>query len=103
MVKDKMHDASESQIFICGMFPLDSHDPWYDLFQSDPSLDCDTRIEAEFYVSKIQPSQMDLYCHCADTVDSFIQLNTHLKAREGPYSTVLLIYKACVDNGCQVI
>ena len=46
MAKAKLHDASESQIFMFDMAPLDPDDPCYDLFQSDPSLDCDTHMEA---------------------------------------------------------
>jgi hypothetical protein len=37
----------ESPIFICGMPPLDSDDPIYDIIHCDPSLNCNTHIEVE--------------------------------------------------------
>jgi len=104
MVKDMLNDAVESTIFMCGMVALDLDDPCYDLFRFDPSLDCDTHVESEFYVSRIQPKRVVLCYHCAGTMlDSPIQLNTHLKAPEGPYSIVLPICKACIDSGCHII
>jgi hypothetical protein len=36
-------------------------------------------------------------------LDSPIEMNTHLKAPEGPYSLVLPICKACIDRGCHII
>jgi hypothetical protein len=36
-------------------------------------------------------------------IDFPIELNTHLKALEGPYSIVLPTCKACVDSGCHII
>jgi hypothetical protein len=36
-------------------------------------------------------------------LDSPIEMNTHLKAPEGPYSLVLPICKACIDSGCHII
>ena len=48
LVKDRLHDAMESSIFICGMAPLDPDDPCYGIFLCDTSLDCDTHVEADF-------------------------------------------------------
>ena len=55
MAEDMLLDAMESTIFMCGMAPLDSDDPCHDNFHCDPSLDCNTHIESEFYTSKIEP------------------------------------------------
>jgi hypothetical protein len=49
-VKDRLHDAMESSIFVCGMASLDPDDPCHGIFLCDTSLDCDTHMEAEFYV-----------------------------------------------------
>ena len=104
MVKDRLHDAMESTIFMCGMAALDFDYPCYDILLCDPSLECDTIVEPEFYVSRIQPGRMVLCCHCAGTLpDSPIEMNSHLKALEGPYSIVLPICKACMDSGCHII
>ena len=48
---------------------------------------------------------MVLCCHCACTTmpDFHVELNTQLKAPEGPYSVVLPICKSCIDNGCHII
>jgi hypothetical protein len=64
------------------MAPLDSDDPFHDIFLCDPSLDFDKHIEAEFYVSRILPTRMELFGHCARVFDSPIDLNNHLKAHE---------------------
>ncbi len=36
MVKDKLHNAMESTIYMCGMAALAHDDPCYDMFQCDP-------------------------------------------------------------------
>ena len=48
LAKGRLDDAVESPIFICGMAPLHSDDPFHDIFLCDPLLDCDTHIEPEF-------------------------------------------------------
>ncbi len=103
LAKGRLDDAVESHIFICGMAPLDSDEPFHDIFLCDPSLDCDTHIEPEFYVSRIVPTRLELCCHCTGVFELPIDLNIHLKAPEGPYSVVLPICKACIDGGCHII
>ena len=85
------------------MAPLDPDDPIYDIFQCDPSLECNTHIEANFYTARIQPGRIELCCHCAGEFVSPVELNTNLKHREGPYSVVLPVCKACLENGCNII
>ncbi len=65
MAKARLNDAMVSPIYMCGMSPLDPDDPFYDVFLADPSLDCDTHIQAEFYVSRVEPTRLELCCHCA--------------------------------------
>jgi hypothetical protein len=89
--KDRLDDATESLIYMCGMAPLDPDDPCFDIFQCDPSLDCDTHIESELYISKISPTRVKICCHCAGKYDSPVELNTALKAPDGSYSVVLPI------------
>jgi hypothetical protein len=103
MARDRLHDAMESPIFVCGMAPLDPDDPCYDVFHCDPSLDCNAHIEANFYTSKIQPTRVELCCHCAGEFDSPVELNSSLKAPDGPYSVVLPACKLCLNNGCHII
>ncbi len=91
--KDMLADAMESLIYMCGMDPPDP----------DPSLDCDAHIESEFYTSKIQPTRVKIFCHCAGKYDSPVELNTTLKAPDGPYSIVLSICEECLANGCRVV
>ncbi len=74
-----------------------------DVFHCDPSLNCSAHIEAIFYASKIQFSRIESCCHCAGESDSPIELNSCLKAPDGPYSVVLPICKMCLDNGCHII
>ena len=93
----------ESSIFICGMAPLDPCDPCYCIFQCDMSLDCDTHVEADFYVSEIERSRTEICCHCAGVCDSPIELNSSLKAPIGPYLVVLPICQACLDDGHNII
>jgi hypothetical protein len=103
MARGKLQDAMESPIYICGMAPLDPDDPCYEIFVCDTTLECDKHVEAEFYVSKIQPSRLELCCYCAGVFNSPIELNTSLKAPEGPYSVVLPICKACMESGCNIV
>ena len=103
MARDRLHDAMESLIFVCGMAPMDQDDPLYDVFHGDPSLVCSAHIEANFYALKIQPSRIETCCHCAGKSDSPIELNSSFKAPDGPYSVVLLICNMCLDNGCHII
>jgi hypothetical protein len=105
MVKDILEDAMEFVIFMCGMAALDTDDPCYYIYHCDPSLECDTHLGPEFYISKIQPGRMVLCCHCAGTTmpDSPVELNNQLKAPEGPFSIVLPICKSCIDSGCHII
>jgi hypothetical protein len=60
MVRGKLEDAMESPIYSCGMALLDPDDPCFETFLCDTTLDCDKHVEAEFYVSKIQPSRLEL-------------------------------------------
>jgi hypothetical protein len=53
MAKGTLIDAMESSISICDMAPSDHDDPCYNIFLCDPSQDCDSPLEPEFYVSKI--------------------------------------------------
>ena len=39
----------ESAIYMCGMTALDHDDPCYVMFQCDPSLECDSHAESEFF------------------------------------------------------
>ena len=48
IAKDMLVDATESAIYMCGMAPLDLDDPFFDIFQCDPTFDCDSHIESEF-------------------------------------------------------
>jgi hypothetical protein len=78
-----IHDAMESTIssYMCGMAAFDLDDPCYEIFHCDPSLECDTHLESEYYVSRIQPSRLVMCCHCAGTMlDSPVEMNTHLMA-----------------------
>jgi len=51
----------------------------------------------------VQPSRLELCCHCAGVLDTRIVLKTHLKAPAGPYSVVLPICNACIDSGCPIM
>ncbi len=62
-----------------------------------------THGESEFYVSKVQPTRLELCCYCAGEFNSLLELNTSLKALDGPYSVVLPIRKACLDCGCIIV
>ena len=104
MAKDRLHDAMESPIFMCGMSPLSPEDLCCDKFQCDPSLDCDTHIEANFYTSAIQRERLELCCHCAGVFfHSPVMMHPSLKAPAGPYYVVLPVCKECLDGGCQII
>ena len=89
--------------FICGMAPLDSDDPCYGIILCDTSLDCETHVEAEFYISGIEPSRKEICCHCTGVCDSPIELSSSLKAPNEPYSVVLPICKARLDDSCNNI
>ncbi len=103
MAREKLEDAMESPIYICGMAPLDPYDSCFDIFLCDTTLDCDKHVEAEFYVSKIQQSRLESCFYCARVFNSPIELNTSPKAPEGPYSLVLPICKACMESGCNIV
>ena len=60
-------------------------------------------MEAEIYVSGIDPSRKELCCHCARVCDSPIELNSSLEAPIGPYSMVLPICRACLDECHNII
>ena len=49
IVEQALEDATNSEIFICGMQPLDEGSPCHDIFQCDPSLTCATPVESDFY------------------------------------------------------
>jgi len=101
--KDRLHDAMESSIFICGITPLDFGESIYDIFCCDPSLDCNTHIEGDFYTSRIKAERIELRCHCVGEFNSRVELNSNLKYPECPYSVVLPVYKVCLQNGCNII
>ena len=60
--KDMMHDATESAISICGMAPMDTDDPFYNIF---PTLNCNPHIEGDFYTFRIMPEPIKLCCYYA--------------------------------------
>ena len=66
-------------------------------------MDCTTHIEADFYTSKVQLARVELCCHCAGEFESPVEINTSLRAPEGPYSVVLPICQACLLDGCHII
>ena len=103
IAKDMLVDATESGIYMCGMVPIDLDDPFFDIFQCDPTFSCDSHIELEFYTSKIQPSRVTICCHCACKYDSPVELHTSLNAPDGPYSIVLPICEQCLANVCHVV
>jgi hypothetical protein len=70
MVKDMLHDATESSIYMCGMVVVDIDDPCYSIYNCDFSLECDTLLDLEFYISRIQPRPTVLCCHCAGTTNA---------------------------------
>jgi hypothetical protein len=70
LAKDRLHDAMESPIFIRGIVPFDSDDPMYDIFRCDPSLDCNTHIEAGFYTSRTKADRIELCCNCVGEINS---------------------------------
>ena len=78
-------------------------DPFYNIFHCDPFLDCDSHIEVDLYTSRIMLERIVLCCHCASKFDSPVELNSHLKAPESPYSVVLPACKVCLENGCNII
>jgi hypothetical protein len=104
MVKNMLREETEFTICLCGMVPLDIDDACYNIYHCDPSLEFDTHVEPEFYISRFQPGRMVLCCDCAGNAmpDSPVELNTQLKAPEGPYSVVLPICKSCIDSGCHI-
>jgi hypothetical protein len=103
MARARLHDAMESVIFVCGMAPLNQDDTCYEVFLFDTSLDCIADIEANFYTSKIQPTRVELCCYCAGEFDSPVELNSSLRAPDGPYSLVFRVCKICLDNGSHII
>ena len=52
MARDRLHDAMESAIFVCGMAPLDPDDPFYDVFLCDPALDCNTHTLRHIFIPR---------------------------------------------------
>jgi hypothetical protein len=89
---------------MCGMAPLDPDDPYLNIFQCDPTRDFDTHIDSKFYTSKIQPTRVKTFSHCADKYDSPVELDIALKAPDRrPYSVVLPICEECIANGCRVV
>ena len=80
MAKVRLLDAMEATIFMCGMAPLNSDDPCHAIHHRDPSLNCDTHIESEFYTFKIHLGRINIWCHCAGTNESPVNLNSSLKA-----------------------
>ncbi len=103
MAKERLHDATDSLIFISGMAPLDPDDPFYNIFHGDPSLDCNSHIEADFYMSRIMLKRIVICCHCAGEFGSPVELNSHLKAPEGPYYVMLPTCMICLENSCNII
>ena len=59
IAKDRLVDATESAIYMCGMAALDLDDPFFDIFQCDSTFHCDSHIESEFYTSKIHTSKIN--------------------------------------------
>ena len=103
MARDRLHDDTESPIFVSGMAPKDQDDPCYDVFHCDPFLDCNAHIEAIYYTSKFHPTHVELWCHCAVEFDSPLEFNSSFKVSVGPYSVVNPTCKVCLDNGCNII
>ena len=64
MAKGRLNDAIDSPIFIRGMPPLDPDDPCYDIFLCDTTLDYETHLEPDFYVSRIEPTRLELLSLC---------------------------------------
>ncbi len=55
------------------------------------------------YTARIRPERIELCCHCVGEFNSPVELSTNLKQPEGPYSVVLPVCKACLENSCSII
>ena len=93
----------ESTMNMCGMTTFDHDDPFYAMFQCDPSLKCDSHVESDYSFQEFHQSGWFCVVIALYMLDSHVELHTHLKAPEGLNSIVPPICKACLDNGCHII
>eukprot|EP00873_Tetraselmis_striata_P014840 jgi/Tetstr1/435104/TSEL_024072.t1 len=56
-------DAHNSDIFICGMQPLDEDHPHHASFVSDYRMTCATPVEIEYYTHKKHPACLAVHPH----------------------------------------
>ena len=49
IAEQALEDGVNSDLYICGLQPLEEGRPCHDIFQCDPGLECSTPVEADFY------------------------------------------------------
>jgi len=46
-----LEDAADSDIYMCGMRPMNEGSPCHDIFQCDPFISCCALVEADYYAT----------------------------------------------------
>ena len=109
IVEQALEDGVNSDLYICGMQPLEEFRPCHEIFQCDPSLPCATHVEADLYAMS-RPymaatdyvSDVSLCAICAGTSHDAegAQVDAELKTI---FSMVLPICSTCKRDGVKYV
>ena len=110
IAEQALADAANSEIFMCGMQPLDEGSPCHAIFQCDPNLTCATPVESDFYstlartvvVAEGHQRDLNMCAICAGTShdDKGGQVDSTLKTI---FSVVLPICSICKSQGAKTL
>jgi hypothetical protein len=104
-----LEDGVNSDLYICGMQPLEEGKPCHEIFQCDPGLECSTPMYADFYnISRPFMASSDfirdpLLCSiCAVTSHDAVGGQIHVDLKT-VYTNVLPICDTCKRKGAIIV
>ena len=105
IAEQALEDAVDSDIYMCGMQPINEGSPCHDIFQCDPFISCVAPVEADYYATKRSLMatkdyirDMNLCALCAGMSEDIEggKVDPLLKS---VYATVLPICDTCKSRG----
>ena len=96
----KLEEAQENEIFVCGMQPFDADDPMYGVIITRSGLECHQPMEFDYYGTKVVASWFNakLCSYCAGTsgIDGTVD-----EAHTLEWKSVLPICPTCLAGGAR--
>ena len=110
IAEQALEDATNSDIFVCGMQPVFEGSPCCDIYLCDPKLTCAAPVESDFYSKQTNPllaegdftRDLNMCAICAGTSHDDVGGEID-PALQTIYSVVLPICTICKSQGAKIV